>query len=208
MREVGRPRGQALVSGVLLHGRYITPEGKVDLAARLGHLDGIRWMVPASDGGTWYPNRFSDPIESNEPFLTQAVAECDRAVDEASENGRIPPERIVVGGFSQGACVALEFALRHPGRCGTLIVLTGALMDGVHRVWKTEGSPLAGTRVLITGSDVDDWVDARYVRDAAHLLVDLGADVRMRIYQGRPHAVNDDEVANARSLIESRLPIR
>jgi predicted esterase len=206
MRQIGRPRGQSLLAGVLLHGRYITPEGKVDLAARLGHLDGIRWIVPASDGGSWYPNRFMDSLASNEPFLSQAVEECHSAVEEASEGGNLPPSRIVIGGFSQGACIALEYVLRHPGRCGTLIVFTGALMDSANRVWDTSRRPLAGLRALITGSDVDDWVPERFVREAAHLLVDLGADVRLRIYQGRPHAVCEDEVSEARGLIESCLP--
>ena len=146
-----------------------------------------------------------DPIASNEPFLSQAVEECAKAVDEASEAGSLPPARIVIGGFSQGACIALEYVLRHPGRCGTLIVFTGALMDSASRAWNTSTRPLAGLRALITGSDVDDWVPERYVREAAHLLLDLGADVRLRIYPGRPHAVCDDEVAEARSLIESCL---
>ncbi len=205
MREVGRPRGQSPLGGVLLHGRYLTPEGKVDLAARLGRLDCIRWVVPASDGGSWYPNRFMDPIASNEPFLSRAVVECDQAVAEASEGGSLPPARIIIGGFSQGACVALEYVLRHPGHCRALIIFTGALMDSGSRAWDASAGPLTGLRALITGSDVDDWVPERYVREAAQLLLDLGADVRLRIYPGRPHVVCDDEVAEARSLIESCL---
>src|ERR1700685_4675729 len=88
-REVGQPRGTAQLAGVLLHGRGRTPTEKVDLAARLAHLEAIRWLVPAADTGSWYPNRFMDPITFNEPFLSRAVEECHEAVSEASEQGRL-----------------------------------------------------------------------------------------------------------------------
>jgi phospholipase/carboxylesterase len=202
LREVGRSRGAAPFAGVLLHGRGIGPQGKVDLAARLGHLDGARWLVPGGDVGSWYPNRFWDPVEANEPFLSQAVELCEEAVQEASEDGRLGPERIAVVGFSQGACIALEYALRHPGRCGTLIVLTGGLMGppGTHP--RPSAPSLKGLRVLITGSDADDWIPVESTRESARVLAGLGADVTLRIYSGRAHVVNEEEVVEARALLQ------
>lgn len=211
MQEVGAKRGEARMAGVLLHGRGIGAEGKVDLAARIGYLDGIRWIVPGGDVGSWYPNRFWDPIEANEPFLTEAVALCEEAVEEASENGRLAPSRLAIAGFSQGACLALEYALRHPGRVGTVIVFTGGLMGpaGSHpRVGlrkQSDSEHLAGLRALITGSAADDWIPEESTREAARVLAKLGADVAVHVYPDRLHVVNDDEVGHARALLEAML---
>jgi phospholipase/carboxylesterase len=185
-----------------LHGRGRTADEKVDLAARLGTLDGMRWLAPGADLGSWYPNRFWDERASNEPFLTEAVERCDEAVKEASEDGRLSPGLIAIVGFSQGACVALEYALRHPGRCGILIVFTGALMGPPGTDWRSRAGPLAGLRVLLTGSDADDWIPVEATRESARVLVELGADVTLRVYRGRPHIVSDEEVAEARAILE------
>jgi phospholipase/carboxylesterase len=205
LQEVGQPRGSAPFAGVLLHGRGIGPQGKVDLAVRLGHLHGIRWVVPGSDVGSWYPNRFWDPVEANEPFLSQAIECCDEALQEASEGGRLPSERLAVVGFSQGACIALEYALRHPGRCRTLIVFTGGLMGSPGSHAKSTPS-LKGLRVLLTGSDADEWIPEESTRETAKVLASLGADVTLRIYQGRPHIVNDEEVLEAQALLRATQP--
>ena len=137
MRAVGSARGASQFAGVLLHGRGKTPEEKIDLAARFGNIEGIRWVVPeAETPGSWYPGRFFDPRETNEPYLTESVERCHEAVLEAGEYGRLPPDRLVIVGFSQGASLALEYALRHPTRVGSLIVLTGGLMGVPGSDWK------------------------------------------------------------------------
>ena len=188
---------------MLLHGRGKTPEEKIDLAARFGGIEGIRWVVPeAETPGRWYPGRFFDPRETNEPYLTEAVERCHEAVLEASEFGRLPPDRLVIVGFSQGASLALEYALRHPTRAGSYIVLTGGLMGVPGSDWKA-GAPksLAGIRMLLTGSDVDEWIPEASTEEAARLFRDLGADVQMRLYKGRPHIVSDEEIADARAFL-------
>jgi phospholipase/carboxylesterase len=203
VRAVGSARGTSQFAGVLLHGRGKTPEEKIDLAARFGNIEGIRWVVPeAETPGSWYPGRFWDPRESNEPYLSEAVERCHEAVLEASENNRLAPERLVIVGFSQGACLALEYALRHPGRVGSLIVFTGALMGVPGSDW-TAGAPksLAGLRVLLTGSDVDDWVPEYNSHEAARRFRDLGAHVQLRIFTGRPHIVSEEEIDEARSFL-------
>ena len=188
---------------MLLHGRGKTPEEKIDLAARFGTVEGIRWVVPeAETPGSWYPGRFFDPRETNEPYLTEAVERCHEAVLEAGEYGRLAPDRLVIVGFSQGASLALEYALRHPTRVGSLIVLTGGLMGVPGSDWKAIAPrSLAGLRVLLTGSDVDEWIPEASTREAANLFRDLGADVQLRIYKDRPHIVSDEEIADARSFL-------
>ncbi len=162
----------------------------------------MRWLAPGADLGSWYPNRFWDTVAANEPFLTEAVERCEEAVTEAAEGGRLTPEHIAIVGFSQGACVALEYALRHPGRVGTLIVFTGGLMGEPGTPWEASGS-LQGLRVLLTGSDADDWIPEAATRETADALRRLGADVTLRVYHGRPHIVGDEELAEARSILET-----
>ena len=202
MTTEGPPRSGAL-AGVLLHGRGGTPEEMIALADRL-RLDGCRWVAPAAATGSWYPHRFMEPLEANEPFLTRAIEECDRAVDEASEHGRIPPARIVVLGFSQGACLATEYALRHPGRCGALVMFTGGLIGPPGTPWRlaTPATTLGGLPVLLTGSDADEWVPEARVHETASVLTALGADVRCHIYAGRDHIVSDEEIVEAREFIK------
>jgi predicted esterase len=200
--ETGRARGSADLAGVLLHGRASTPQEMTGLADRLG-LDGCRWVAPAAATGSWYPHRFMEPLDVNEPFLSRAIEECDRAVDEASEQGRISPARIVVIGFSQGACLAAEYVLRHPGRCGALVMFTGGLIGPPGTPWRLAppATTLGGLPVLLTGSDIDEWVPVTRVGETASVLTTLGADVRCRIYPGRAHVVCDDELMEARELI-------
>ena len=135
--------------------------------------------------------------------MTRAIAQCDRVVQEATEGGRLGPERLVMVGFSQGACLTLEYALQRPGRCGTLIVLTGALIGPADTVWPSSPCLLAGTRVLLTGSDADDWISEEQTRHTARVLESLGADVCLRLYHGRPHIVCEDELREARELLQT-----
>lgn len=182
---------------MLLHGRGRSPEEKIDLAARFGASEGLRWIVPRADTGSWYPNRFFDGCQANEPHLTKAVDRCHLAVEEAREGGRLAPGQLVIVGFSQGACLALEYAVRHPGRVGALIVLTGALISP-----PDPETHLQGLRVLLTGSDVDDWVPEHYVHATARVLEERGAHVTLRMYPGRPHIVNEEEIAESRVLLQ------
>jgi predicted esterase len=142
----------------------------------------------------------------NEPHLSRAIEQCDRSLDDASEQGRLGPERLVVMGFSQGACLATEYALRHPGRCGALVVFTGGLIGPPGTVWRPwpPATSLEGLRVFLAGSDIDEWVPEARVRETASVLTALGADVRLHMYTGRPHIVSDEEVAEARDFLEQK----
>ena len=197
--EAGLPRGTARWAGILLHGRDRTREEKVVLASSFG-LEGIRWLAPAADAGSWYPGRFFEPLAANEPYLTQAIEQCDRVVDEATENGRLAPQQIFLVGFSQGACLAIEYALRRPGRCGAIVVLTGGVFGAPGERTFAPGL-LDGLRVFLTGSDVDEWIPLESTERTARVLRQLGADVQLRIYPGRPHIVSPAELAEARQFI-------
>lgn len=205
LREAGQPRGIAQRAGILLHGRSRTKQEMLDLAAGLD-VGGVRWIAPYADNGKWYPGRFMEPLASNEPFLTRSVERCHRLVQDASEGGRLGPAQIFVVGFSQGACVAVEYALRHPGACGTIIVFTGCLMGPPGTVWRpANGKTLAGLHVFLTGSDEDEWVPEERTRETARVLQDLGADVDLRIYPSRTHIVSNLELSEAHTFLISRL---
>ena len=199
--DAGQPPGRAELAGVLLHGRDRTAEEMLDIASQID-LTPWRWVAPAADVGSWYPHRFMDPLTMNEAALEAALTRCSLAVDDASESGRLAAERLAIIGFSQGACVACEFVLRNPRRCRGLIMFTGSIIGTDALPWRARRPRLDGLRVLITGSDVDEWVDQQRVRDSAEVLRDLGADVRLRIYPGRPHVVSPPEIEEARGLLQ------
>jgi len=201
--EAGLPRGTARLAGILLHGRDRTREEKVVLASSFG-LEGIRWLAPAADTGSWYPGRFFEPLAANEPYLTHAIEQLDAVVEEAGEDGRLGPRQIFLVGFSQGACLAIEYALRRPGRCGAIVVLTGGIF-GLPEKRRFVPHRLNGLRVLLTGSDVDEWIPLEDTEWTARVLTELGAEVQLRIYKGRPHIVSPEELAEARTFITGLL---
>lgn len=201
--EAGRSKGEADFGGVLVHGRYRTPEEMVYFASRL-QLDNIRWIAPsAGNDRTWYPGLFMDPVASNEPALSHAIRVIDNARDRATESGRIDAAHMVMMGFSQGACLTVEYALRHPGKCRTMIVLTGGLFGPPGTDWPGTPGMLAGTRVFITGSNVDEWIPEARVHDTARVLESFGAKVDVRIYAGRKHEVSDAELIEAGEFIRN-----
>jgi phospholipase/carboxylesterase len=178
----------------------------VNLSARL-NLHNIRWIAPAAgQDSSRYPGVLMDPVESNEPALTEAIKVIDSARERATESGRIHEAETVMIGFSQGACLTVEYALRHPGKCGTLVVLTGGLFGPPGTQWSGTPDMLAGTRVLITGSDVDEWIPEARVHETARVLEGFGARVEVRTYAGRPHEVSDAELEEAGESIKKAQP--
>ena len=169
-------------------------------------VEGARWLAPYAGKGLWYPGRYGDPLETNEPGLTRSVERTHWLVLDAAEGGRLGPEQIFIVGFSQGACVAVEYALRHPTSVAAIVVFTGGLMGPPGTQWKTAGGQsLRGLSVFLTGSDVDEWIEESRTRETARVLQELGAEVELRIYPGRKHVVSKQELAEAREFLAARL---
>jgi len=202
LAETGPSRADAQRAGLLLHGRERLPEEMLDLADRLD-IAGFRWVAPAADGGTWYPYRFMDQLAANESSIAEAMEACDAAFAEMRDGGRLTPAHLAVCGFSQGACIASEYVLRNPGCCSVLVMFTGGIIGHDIRRWLISGVRLDGLRVFLTGSDVDEWIPESRTRLTETVLSALGADVRMRLYPGRPHIVSREEIDEARALLES-----
>lgn len=205
MREAGQPKGLADRAGILLHGRSRTKQEMLDLAQGLD-LAGTRWLAPYAGRGLWYPGRYMDSRESNEPQLTRSVERTHWLVLDASEGGRLGPEQIFLVGFSQGACLAVEYVLRHPTSVAAIVVFTGCLIGPPGTVWTTAGNQsLKGLSVFLSGSDADEWIDPRRTEDTAQVLRLLGADVELHMYPGRPHIVSPEELADARDFLHRKL---
>jgi phospholipase/carboxylesterase len=196
--EAGAPLRRAKAAVVMLHGRGANAGDMLSLAEILAQPD-LAYLAPQAAGRSWYPYSFLAPIARNEPFLSSALHMLDRVLGRLGTEG-YKPERVVVLGFSQGACLALEYAARHALRYGGLIGLSGGLIG-------PEGTPrdyaghFASTPVFLGCSDVDPHIPVDRVHETARVLGALGGVVTKRIYPGMGHAINDDEIRQARSLL-------
>lgn len=184
----------------MVHGRGATAEGILALADALNQR-GFAYVAPQAAGGTWYPNSFLAPIASNEPWLSSALAAVADACDRVTAAG-LPLERTILLGFSQGACLVLEFAARHARRYGGVVGLSGGLIgpDGTPRVYP--GS-LGGTAVFLGCSDADAHIPKARVLHTASVLRQLGGSVTDRLYPGMGHTVNEDELEFVRGMMEA-----
>jgi predicted esterase len=201
----GAPLERARAAVVLLHGRGSSADDIAGLAQVLA-IDRIAYLVPEATGHTWYPQRFIAPLEANEPWLSSALEVVGALVARAGAAG-IPAARTVVAGFSQGACLALEFAARNPVRYGAVIGLSGGLIGPPDRPRPPapKGTSLAGTPVFLGCGDRDGHIPEDVVRSSAEVLKVLGGTVDLRIYPGMGHTINEDEIAAARALLSGLL---
>lgn len=194
----GSPRGEADLFVILLHGRGASAESMIPLAEELD-LDGVHFIVPQAAQHRWYPQSAFGPIEANEPDLSSALMKIETIIAGLRDDG-VPEERIVLGGFSQGACLSSEYIARNARKYGGLFVLSGALIGPPGTPRDYPGS-LDGTPVFIGGSDVDPWIPDDLQRETAKVLERMGGEVDFRIYDGMPHTVNQDEVEAVSALL-------
>lgn len=196
--EAGAPLGSAPVV-ILVHGRNAAPANILDLARRF-ERPALTYLAPAAANRTWYPLSFMAPITENEPGVSSGIATIAALVARAEAAG-VPRHRIVVGGFSQGACLASEFAVRHGSRFGGLLIFSGGAIGAPGTTW-TGGGHFGGTPVFMGCSDIDAHVPESRVRETADVFTRRGAEVTLRIYPGMGHLVNEDEIALARGLLD------
>jgi predicted esterase len=207
VRAYGAPLDRARAAVVLIHGRGASAESILGLADELAQPD-VTYVAPQAAGSTWYPYSFLAPLDRNEPWLSSALGLVGGIVAHLEGEG-VPAERIVLAGFSQGACLASEYAARNPRRYGGVVALSGGLigneqLTGVDppadKVFAYDGD-LAGTPAFFGCSDVDAHIPLQRVEHSAETFADLGADVEKRIYPGMGHTVNDDEIRFVRGLL-------
>ena len=196
----GAAAERARVGGILLHGRGGTAQGILGLAEALGRPE-VAWRAPQARENAWYPYSFLAPLEQNEPWLGEALSAVEEVADRLVEAG-VPAERVVLIGFSQGGCLALEFAARHARRWGGVAGLSSGLIGAPGTPRDYSGS-MAGTPVFLGCSDRDPHIPLDRVNETAEVLSRLGAEVTVRIYPGMGHTVNEDEIAHVRAIVDA-----
>lgn len=218
VRYAGAPLDKAAAAMIMVHGRGAGPEDILGLAPA---FDRPRFacIAPAAAGGTWYPYSFMSPREKNEPGLSSALGVIESLVTDLMKRG-FPSQKIVLLGFSQGACLSSEFSIRHPRRYGGVLVLSGGLIGPPGTAWdedpsrssssseaKDSGQALSldGTPVFLGCSDIDPHIPATRVLESEAVLERLGARVKRKLYPGMGHLVNEDEIAEVQSVLDEVL---
>ncbi len=200
----GEPISRAQAALLMVHGRGASAEDILSLAKELDQ-PGFAYLAPQAVENTWYPNRFLVPLAENEPWLSSALTLMRSVLTEITNAG-ISPERIILLGFSQGACLTLEFAAREARRYGGIVGLSGALIGPEDTPRSYPGS-LAGTPVFLGCSDVDPHVPKELVDQTAEVLSRLGGEVTKRFYPNMDHSVNQNEIDFVRNMMQ-RLIVR
>lgn len=203
MLQLGAPPAEADLALVLLHGRGADARDMAGLAQALTHdLDArvTQWLPEAAER-VWYPQRFVAPRAANQPWLDSALARVEGLLGDIERAG-IPPENIVLGGFSQGACLALESFARGGRRLGGVVAYAGGLIGETLE----EGSypdGLGGTPVFLGSADPDPHIPTGRVAESAELLRAKGAEVDMRLYPGIGHTINEDELQAGQAIVRA-----
>jgi predicted esterase len=200
VEQAGPPPGQSAAVVIMVHGRNAGPSNILDLARRFDRPD-LAYLAPAAAGRTWYPHSFMADIASNEPGISSGLAVLAAVIDRVEAAG-VPRSKIVLAGFSQGACLISEFAIRHAARFGGVLAFSGGAIGPPGTTWNYPGR-FDGTPVFLGCSDQDAHVPESRVRETASVFTDMGANVTLRIYPGMGHVVNDDEIAFARELLNA-----
>ncbi len=194
----GRPVEEASGAVVMVHGRGATAESILELRHEFESPE-LACVAPQAAGYTWYPNSFMAPMERNEPGLSSGLARLGETLAELEARG-IPPERTILLGFSQGACLSLEFAARNARRYAAVVGLSGGLIGPPGTPRDYQGS-FAGTPVFLGCSDRDPHIPRERVDESAEVLRRMGAEVTERIYPAMGHTVNEDELEFVRGLV-------
>lgn len=201
VREAGAPLEEARAAVVMVHGRGASAESILSFAEALG-TGAVAYRAPQAAGHAWYPYSFLAPVERNEPGRSSGL----RAIGDVLESvaaGGVPPEQTVLLGFSQGACLLLDYAAAHPRRYGGVVAWSGGLIGPEDAPLPAYAGSLEGTPVFLGCSDRDPHIPLQRVEETAAVFERLEADVTKRIYPRMGHVVNEDEVASARALVTS-----
>jgi phospholipase/carboxylesterase len=183
---------------ILVHGRGASAADIMTIAAEV-MVPGVAYLAPQAAGSAWYPYPFTAPLEANEPYLSWALQILSSLM--AKAEATLPVGRLVLLGFSQGACLALEFAARNANRYGGVVGLSGGLIgpDGTPRDYPGD---FDRTPVFLGCSDVDPHIPKERVIEAGRVFERMGADVTVRLYPGMGHTTNADEFEAVRAILK------
>jgi predicted esterase len=197
--RAGADLSQAKAAMIMLHGRGADAADIIGLSEVIGRPEVI-YLAPEAAGHTWYPTSFLAPVERNEPGRTSALGVIAGLIGRLGA-AKLAPEQIALLGFSQGACLSLEFAARNPRRYGAVFGLSGGLIGETIDPDDYPGS-LEGTPAFIGCSDIDPHIPLERVRESAAIMRRLGAEVSEKIYPGMGHTIVEDEIIEVRRILD------
>ena len=198
--QAGAPINEARIVGILLHGRGASAQDILSLSAEFSARD-VAYLAPQAAGNTWYPYSFLMPIEQNEPSLSSALNMMQQLLASLAQKG-FPPNRVALMGFSQGACLTLEFAARHAQRYAVIAAFSGGLI-GPPGASRNYSGTFDGTPVFMGCSDVDPHIPVARVHESAEVFTRMGASVDKRIYPLMDHTINEAEIDAVDALLRA-----
>jgi phospholipase/carboxylesterase len=197
--SAGAPLKDARAVAVMLHGRGATAQDILSLTDELGQ--DVAYLAPQAPGYSWYPKSFLAPLEQNEPFLSRSLATIAVVLSDLAGQG-IASDQVMLLGFSQGGCLALEFVARRARRYGGVVGLSAGLIGPPGLARNYQGA-LRSTPIFIGCSDIDPHIPLDRVHESCRVLTAIGAVVTERIYPGMGHMINQDEIAHVRKLLDN-----
>jgi predicted esterase len=200
--QAGAPVDEARVIAVMLHGRGAGAQDILNLSQEFSARD-IAYLAPQAAGNTWYPYSFLMPVQQNEPALSSALRMIEKLIDRLASD-KVSRDRIALMGFSQGACLALEFAARHPQKYALIAAFSGGLI-GPPGTSRNYSGAFDGTPVFLGCSDVDPHIPVERVHESAEVFTRMGAEVTKKIYPHMAHTINASEIELVNELLSRRL---
>jgi len=190
---------------ILLHGRGGSAEDMLSFSSRL-EVNNFALIAPQATNNTWYPYSFLAPPAQNEPWLSSALGLLKELVDDVTGKG-VTTERVYFCGFSQGACLALEFIARNADHYGGVAAFTGGLIGDKIYTENYKGD-FNGTPVFMGTSNPDPHVPIERFYASANILREMNAAVTEKVYNNMGHTINEDEIDNANRLIFNPSPVK
>ena len=202
LRSGAEPR-DARAAMIMIHGRNAGPANILDLVSVLARPEFL-YVAPAASGGTWYPFSFMAPRDQNEPGISSGLFVIESLVSDLLAQG-LPSHKLMLLGFSQGACLTSEFSIRHPRRYGGVMALSGGLIGPPGTTWDDVTTSLDGTPVFLGCSDVDPHIPAERVLESEAVFRRLGASVTQKLYPAMGHTISSDEIAHVQEVMDTVL---
>lgn len=196
----GKPLDEAAAVMILIHGRGATAPSILELADVLHHPE-MAYLAPQAANNTWYPYSFLSPIPQNEPGISSGLQVIGDLIAQTEASG-IPRQKIIVAGFSQGACLASEYIARNPDRYGGLLAFSGGVI-GPLGMKRQDSGDLQEMPVFLGCSDIDPHIPLQRVEETAAVFTQLNAHVNLQIYPNMPHTIIQDEIDEAMKIVES-----
>jgi phospholipase/carboxylesterase len=197
----GLPPGESNKVLIMLHGRGDSAGNFIGLAQEL-EIPDFTVLALQAEQNTWYPYSFLAPVSSNQPFLDESLGEINRHLGEFHDQG-FAPDQIYFLGFSQGACLTLEFTARNAKKYGGIIAFTGGLI-GERLSYSKYAGDFEHTPVFIGSSDRDPHIPVQRINESVAVIEKMGANVEKVIYPGMGHTINREEIDKANVLLNLR----